>query len=37
MAYDEGVAPRLREVLGDEQGILEKKMFGGIAFYGPRQ
>jgi TfoX/Sxy family transcriptional regulator of competence genes len=32
MAYDEGVAERLREALGDEQGIVEKKMFGGIAF-----
>ena len=32
MAYDEGVAQRLREALGEEQGIAEKKMFGGIAF-----
>ena len=32
MAYDEGVAQRLREVLGEEDGVVEKKMFGGIAF-----
>lgn len=32
MAYDEGVAQRLRDILQDEEGIVEKKMFGGIAF-----
>jgi TfoX/Sxy family transcriptional regulator of competence genes len=32
MAYDEGVAQRVREALADESGVLEKKMFGGIAF-----
>ena len=32
MAYDEGVAQRLREALGEEDGVVEKKMFGGIAF-----
>ena len=32
MAYDEGVAQRLREALSDEDGVVEKKMFGGIAF-----
>ncbi len=32
MAYDEGAAQRLREALGDEHGVVEKKMFGGIAF-----
>lgn len=32
MAYDEGLAERLREVLLDYQGIGEKKMFGGLAF-----
>lgn len=32
MAYDEGVAQRLREALSDERDIAEKKMFGGIAF-----
>lgn len=32
MAYDEGLAERIREVLQDERGITEKKMFGGIGF-----
>jgi TfoX/Sxy family transcriptional regulator of competence genes len=32
MAYDEGLAERIRSVLQDERGISEKKMFGGIAF-----
>lgn len=32
MAYDEGVAQRIREVLDDRPGVTEKKMFGGIAF-----
>jgi hypothetical protein len=32
MAYDEGLAQRIREVLGDDPGVLEKKMFGGLAF-----
>ena len=32
MAFDEGVAQRLREVFADLDGITEKKMFGGIAF-----
>lgn len=32
MAYDEGLAERLRELLADEQGLSEKKMFGGLAF-----
>jgi hypothetical protein len=32
MAYDKGVAARLREVFADTTGIVEKKMFGGIAF-----
>ncbi len=32
MAFDEGVAQRVREALGDRLGINEKKMFGGIAF-----
>ena len=30
MAYDEGLAQRLREVLGDRPDMLEKKMFGGV-------
>ncbi len=32
MAYDEDLANRLRELLADEAGITEKKMFGGPAF-----
>ena len=32
MAYDEDLAHRLRELLADEDGITEKKMFGGLAF-----
>ena len=32
MAYDEGVAERLRSVFADRDDIVEKKMFGGIAF-----
>ena len=32
MAYDEGVAERIREVFDGRQDIVEKKMFGGIAF-----
>ena len=30
MAYDEGLAQRLREVLGDRPDMVEKKMFGGV-------
>ena len=32
MAYDEGLAERLREVFGGRRGVTEKRMFGGIAF-----
>lgn len=32
MAYDEGVAERLRELFADHPGVTEKKMFGGMAF-----
>lgn len=32
MAYDEGVAERIREVFEGRHDIVEKKMFGGIAF-----
>jgi hypothetical protein len=32
LAYDEGLAERLREVLRSQRGISEKKMFGGLAF-----
>jgi TfoX/Sxy family transcriptional regulator of competence genes len=32
MAYDEGVAQRIREVFQDRPDVVEKKMFGGLAF-----
>ena len=32
MAYDEDLANRIRELLADEQGLTEKRMFGGLAF-----
>jgi hypothetical protein len=32
MAYDEGIAQRIRETLQDRDDVVEKKMFGGIAF-----
>lgn len=32
MAYDEGLAERIREVLEPQRGMSEKKMFGGICF-----
>lgn len=32
MAYDEGLAERIREILGDDPDIKEQKMFGGLAF-----
>jgi TfoX/Sxy family transcriptional regulator of competence genes len=32
MAYDEGLADRIRDTLAGEPGIGEKEMFGGIAF-----
>ena len=32
MAYDEGLAERLREVFSAQRDIVEKKMFGGLAF-----
>jgi TfoX/Sxy family transcriptional regulator of competence genes len=32
MAYDEDLAGRIRETLGMEPGVTEKKMFGGLAF-----
>lgn len=31
MAYDEGLAERVRDVVGDDPGIEERKMFGGLA------
>jgi len=30
MAYDEGLAERLRDLLQERPGITEKKMFGGL-------
>jgi len=32
MAYDDGLADRIREALSGEPGLSEKKMFGGIGF-----
>jgi hypothetical protein len=32
MAFDEGLAERIRERLGDQPGLVEKKMFGGVGF-----
>jgi TfoX/Sxy family transcriptional regulator of competence genes len=32
MAYDEGVAERVREALSEEPRVAEKKMFGGLTF-----
>ncbi len=32
MAYDEGLAEILRGDLADEDGVTEKKMFGGLCF-----
>lgn len=32
MAYDEELAARIRDLLADEPGVAEKKMFGGLAF-----
>ena len=31
VAYDEGLANRLRNLIGEEPGLVEKKMFGGLA------
>ena len=32
MAYDEDLAGRIRELVAREEGVTEKKMFGGLAF-----
>ena len=32
MAYDEGLADRIRALVAGEAGLTEKKMFGGLAF-----
>lgn len=32
MAYDEQLAARIRDLVAGEAGLMEKKMFGGLAF-----
>ena len=32
MAYDEDLARRIRELVGEERGLTEQRMFGGLAF-----
>jgi len=32
MAYDEELANRIRELIANQGGVVEKKMFGGLAF-----
>jgi hypothetical protein len=32
MAYDEDLANRIRELLAAEPGVVEQRMFGGLAF-----
>ena len=32
MAYDEALAQRLRTLFQNQTGVIEKKMFGGLAF-----
>jgi hypothetical protein len=32
MAYDEDLANRIRELIAAETGVVEQKMFGGLAF-----
>jgi TfoX/Sxy family transcriptional regulator of competence genes len=32
MAYDEELADRLRRAISDQDGVTEKRMFGGLAF-----
>ena len=32
MAYDEGLADRIRELIAGESSLTEQKMFGGLAF-----
>ena len=32
MAYDEELANRVRELVSGEDGVVEKRMFGGLAF-----
>jgi hypothetical protein len=32
MAYDEGLAERIRLIMDNQTGLVEKKMFGGVGF-----
>jgi TfoX/Sxy family transcriptional regulator of competence genes len=32
VAFDEHLADRIRELVADERGVSEKRMFGGLAF-----
>ena len=32
MSFDPGLAQRIREAVADEDGITERRMFGGLAF-----
>jgi len=32
MAYDEDLADRIRALVGDDRDVVEKRMFGGLAF-----
>ena len=32
MAFNEALAARVRELLGTSEGVVEKRMFGGLAF-----
>jgi hypothetical protein len=32
MTYDEGLAERIRAVVAGEEGLTERRMFGGLAF-----
>lgn len=32
MAYDEGLAERVRSLLAERRDVVEKRMFGGLAF-----
>jgi hypothetical protein len=32
MAYDEDLADRIRSAIQDQDGVIEKRMFGGLAF-----
>ena len=32
MAYDEGLARRVSDALAGSDGVVERKMFGGLAF-----